>query len=189
MVKKSLTRRPNAGDKFVKLVLFQAAVGAEISPGMLTTRGIIDISAAVKKGYTPQLTMQGIIDDFERLRPVLQKLAGEAAALPLASVRLRPPLPRPGKILACIANYWEHAQREPRPLNMFMKNPDAVVGPGDTIMLPEFTVPWMFMHEAELALVIKGPAKMVKAKNWKRAVFGYTAVSYTHLTLPTNREV
>ena len=45
---------------------------------------------------------------------------------------------------------------------MFMKNPDAVVGPGDTIMLPEYTVPWAFMHEAELALVIKGPAKMVK---------------------------
>ena len=47
---------------------------------------------------------------------------------------------------------------------MFMKNPDAVVGPGDTIVLPEYTVPWIFMHEAELALVIKGPAKMVKAE-------------------------
>ena len=90
-------------------------------------------------------------------------------------VRLRPPLPRPGKILACIANYWEHAQREPRPLNMFMKNPDAVIGPGDTIMLPEYTVPWAFMHEAELALVMKGPAKMVKQKDWKSAVFGYTS--------------
>jgi 2-keto-4-pentenoate hydratase/2-oxohepta-3-ene-1,7-dioic acid hydratase in catechol pathway len=91
-------------------------------------------------------------------------------------VQLRSPLPRPGKILACIANYWEHAQRDARPLNMFMKNPDAVVGPDDTIMLPEFTVPWIFMHEAELALVIKGPAKMVKAKDWRSAVFGYTAM-------------
>jgi 2-keto-4-pentenoate hydratase/2-oxohepta-3-ene-1,7-dioic acid hydratase in catechol pathway len=163
-------------EALVKLVLFQTAPSAEILPGVLTGRGVIDISAAVKKSYTPQLTMQGIIDDFEQLRPALEKLAGEAAALPLDQVRLRPPLPRPGKILACIANYWEHAQREPRPLNMFMKNPDAVVGPGDTIMLPEFTVPWMFMHEAELALVIKGPAKMVKAKDWQRAVFGYTAM-------------
>jgi 2-keto-4-pentenoate hydratase/2-oxohepta-3-ene-1,7-dioic acid hydratase in catechol pathway len=120
--------------------------------------------------------MQGIIDDFDKLRPALEKLAREGTALPLDQLRLRPPLPRPGKILACIANYWEHAQREPRPLNMFMKNPDAVVGPGDTIMLPEFTIPWMFMHEAELALVIKGPAKMVKARNWKDAVFGYTAM-------------
>ncbi len=96
--------------------------------------------------------------------------------MPLAQVQLKPPLPRPGKILACIANYWEHAQREPRPLNMFMKNPDAVIGPGDTIVLPEYTVPWAFMHEAELALVIKGPAKMVKAKDWKSAVFGYTCL-------------
>jgi len=59
---------------------------------------------------------------------------------------------------------------------MFLKNPDAVIGPDDTIMLPEFTVPWMFMHEAELAIVIKGPAKMVKAKDWRSCVFGYTAM-------------
>jgi len=160
----------------VKLVLFQSAAGGDIRPGLLTDRGVVDISAAVPAGYTPQLTMQGIIDGFDRLRPALETLARSGEALPLASVRLRPPLPRPGKILACIANYWEHAQREARPLNMFMKNPDAVVGPGDTIVLPEFTVPWIFMHEAELALVIKGPAKMVKAQDWKSAVFGYTCM-------------
>jgi 2-keto-4-pentenoate hydratase/2-oxohepta-3-ene-1,7-dioic acid hydratase in catechol pathway len=160
----------------VKLVLFRSAAGANIRPGVLTPRGVVDISSAVTASYTPQLTMQGIIDGFDRLRPALEKLAAEAEALPLASLRLCPPLPRPGKILACIANYWEHAQREARPLNMFMKNPDAVVGPGDTITLPEFTVPWIFMHEAELAAVIKGPAKMVKAKDWRSAVFGYTAM-------------
>jgi 2-keto-4-pentenoate hydratase/2-oxohepta-3-ene-1,7-dioic acid hydratase in catechol pathway len=160
----------------VKLVLFQASRDGKILPGVLTERGVVDISPAVKTSYRPQLTMQGIIDDFDRLRPALTKLANEADAAPPDRVHLRPPLPRPGKILACIANYWEHAQREARPLNMFMKNPDAVVGPGDTIVLPEFTVPWIFMHEAELALVIKGPAKMVKAKDWRSAVFGYTAM-------------
>jgi len=160
----------------VKLVLFQSAASGDVRPGLLTNRGVVDISAAVPAGHTPQLTMQGIIDGFDRLRPALEALARNGEALPLASVRLRPPLPRPGKILACIANYWEHAQREARPLNMFMKNPDAVVGPGDTIVLPEFTVPWIFMHEAELALVIKGPAKMVKAHDWKSAVFGYTCM-------------
>jgi 2-keto-4-pentenoate hydratase/2-oxohepta-3-ene-1,7-dioic acid hydratase in catechol pathway len=160
----------------VKLALFKTATNAELTPGLITDRGVVDISGAVKKGYTPQLTMQGIIDEFDRLKPALEKLAAEGKAVPLDSVRLGPPLPRPGKILACIANYWEHAQREARPLNMFMKNPDAVVGPGDTIMLPEYTVPWAFMHEAELALVIKGPAKMVKQKDWKSAVFGYTSM-------------
>jgi 2-keto-4-pentenoate hydratase/2-oxohepta-3-ene-1,7-dioic acid hydratase in catechol pathway len=160
----------------MKLVLFETAANGEPRPGVLTDRGVVDVYAAITPGFTPQHTMQGIIEAFDTLRPSLQELAAAGAALPLSQVRLRPPLPRPGKILACIANYWEHAQREARPLNMFMKNPDAVVGPGDTIMLPEYTVPWMFMHEAELALVIKGPAKMVKAKDWRSAVFGYTCL-------------
>lgn len=160
----------------MKLVLFQGPGSPEILPGLLTERGVVDVSRAVTRGHTPQLTMQGIIDEFDRLRPSLERLAAESEAIPESAVRLRPPLPRPGKILACIANYWEHQQREPRPLNMFMKNPDAVIGPGDTIVLPEFTAPWIFMHEAELALVIKGPAKMVKAQDWKKAVFGYTCL-------------
>jgi 2-keto-4-pentenoate hydratase/2-oxohepta-3-ene-1,7-dioic acid hydratase in catechol pathway len=160
----------------LKLVLFNKSQTAGTTPGVLTERGVVDVSAAVKASYTPQLTMQGIIDDFDRLRPGLERLARDEVAIPLDQVRLRPPLPRPGKILACIANYWEHAQREARPLNMFMKNPDAVVGPGDTIMLPEFTIPWIFMHEAELALVMRGPAKMVKPKDWAGAVFGYTTM-------------
>jgi len=160
----------------MRLVLFQVAGAGEMLPGLMTDRGIVSVAGAVARGHTPQLTMQGIIDDFDRLRPALERLAASGEALPQGAVRLRPPLPRPGKILACIANYWEHAQREPRELNMFMKNPDAVVGPGDTIVLPEFTVPWMFMHEAELALVIKGPAKMVRRQDWRRHVFGYTAM-------------
>ncbi len=32
------------------------------------------------------------------------------------------------------------------------------------------------MHEAELALVIKGPAKKVSQANWRSAVFGYTCL-------------
>lgn len=160
----------------MKLVLFQTESDNEIRPGVLTNRGVVDVFAAVTPGYTPQHTMQGIIDEFDRLRPSLQEIAAASEALPLDAVHLKPPLPRPRKILACIANYWEHEQREPRPLNMFMKNPDAVIGPGDTIMLPEYTVPWMFMHEAELALVMKGPAKMVKQKDWRSAVFGYTTL-------------
>src|SRR6266850_4280256 len=86
--------------------------------------------------------------------PALERLSRDGKALPIADVRLRAPLPRPGKILACIANYWEHGALEARPLNMFLKSADAVIGPGDTIVLPEFTEPWIFMHEAELALVI-----------------------------------
>ena len=160
----------------MKLVLFQTSGRDEPVPGLLTDRGVVDISGLIEASYTPQLTMERLIDSFDRLRPALERQAAEREGIPLGSVRLRAPLPRPGKILCCIANYWEHAQREPRPLNMFLKNPEAVVGPGDTILLPEFTEPWIFMHEAELALVIKGPAKKVSQPNWRSAVFGYTCL-------------
>ena len=160
----------------MRLVLFEAATGGDTVPGLLTERGVVSIADAVGAGHTPQATMQCIIDDFETLRPALERLAREGAARPLGEVRLRPPLPRPGKILACIANYWEHGALEARALNMFLKNPDAVIGPDDTIVLPEFTEPWIFMHEAELALVMKGPAKNVAAGNWRSAVFGYTGM-------------
>lgn len=160
----------------MKLVQYQVGGSGDVLPGLMTDRGVVGIAGAVRKGHTPQETMQNVIDDFDRLRPALEGLAKSAEALAMDRVRLRPPLPRPGKILACIANYWEHAQRAPRDLNMFLKNPEAVVGPGDTIRLPEFTEPWIFMHEAELAIVTKGPSKMVKQADWKNAVFGYTCM-------------
>jgi len=120
--------------------------------------------------------MARIVDAFDALRPELEALLASGERVPLANVRLRAPLPRPSKILACIGNYWEHAQREARPLNMFLKSPDAVIGPGDTVVLPTTTDPWVFQHEAELAIVMKGPAKDVPQAGAFDAVFGYTCM-------------
>src|SRR5712691_11447341 len=150
----------------MKLVLYQVDGADEQLPGLLTERGVVGIGELAEAGWPPQTMVERLIDGFEQLRARLEGLAAEGPARPLESVRLRPPLPRPSKVICCIANYWEHAQREARPLAMFLKNPDAVIGPGDTIELPEFTVPWMFMHEAELGIVIKGPAKGVSQENW-----------------------
>jgi 2-keto-4-pentenoate hydratase/2-oxohepta-3-ene-1,7-dioic acid hydratase in catechol pathway len=161
----------------MKLALFSPVDGGDVRPGAITAAGIVDISAVAPRSATPQRTMEAIIDGFDALRPALERVvASERDARPLDQVRLRAPLPRPGKVMCCIANYWEHAQREARPLNMFLKNPDAVVGPGDIIRLPNFTVPWMFMHEAELAIVLKGPARKVSQDHWRSAVFGYTGM-------------
>jgi len=160
----------------MKLVLFNGPDERVQTPGLLTERGIVDISSVVERCATAQATMVKLIDQFETLRPGLEQLAEAGDAIDPSRVTLRAPLPRPGKILACIGNYWEHAQRESKPLNMFMKNPDAVVGPGDTICLPNHTEPSSFMHEAELAVVIKGPAKEIPRERWREAVFGYTCL-------------
>src|SRR5688572_14362690 len=87
----------------MKLVLFETGATHDAVPGLLTDRGVVSIADAVRQGHTPQLTMQGIIDDFETLRPALERLGREGLAAPVDRVRLRAPLPRPGKILACIA--------------------------------------------------------------------------------------
>jgi 2-keto-4-pentenoate hydratase/2-oxohepta-3-ene-1,7-dioic acid hydratase in catechol pathway len=158
--------------------MFQTSAKKPVEPGLITDRGVVSIAAATKRvaGHSPTEWMIGIIDNFTKLKPALTKLAKSGKAVPLNKVRLRAPLMRPGKILACIGNYWEHQEREPREPNMFLKNPDCVIGPGDTITLPKFTEPVVFHHEAELAIVFKGPAKSVPQKNWRKAVFGYTGM-------------
>jgi len=136
----------------------------------------VDLDDVAPAAESPQRRIEAIIDGFEHLRDAFARRLDEQDGVPLDGVRLLPPIPRPSKVLCCIANYWEHAQREPRPLNMFMKNPDAVIGDGGTVRLPNFTVPWMFMHEAELAIVLRGPARGVAESDWHSAVFGYTCM-------------
>ena len=59
----------------MKLVLFQVGGTGEVLPGLLTDRGVVSIADIVKKSYTPQLTMNGIIDDFDKLKPALERAA------------------------------------------------------------------------------------------------------------------
>jgi len=165
----------------MKLVLYERlgeGATAGVQPGMLLGDAVVNVGEAVAhlRSGSPQQLLAQIIEQFEVLRPNLERMAQTTARLPLSAVRLRAPLPRPGKILCCIGNYWEHMQREPRPLNMFLKNPDAVIGPGDTVVLPEFEEPYVFQHEAELAIVIKGPSKKVKQADYMKAIFGYTCI-------------
>jgi 2-keto-4-pentenoate hydratase/2-oxohepta-3-ene-1,7-dioic acid hydratase in catechol pathway len=161
----------------VKLVLFEEQSGP-VRPGVLTDSGVVDVSGVVGElgPAGSQALMAGIIDNFESLRAGLDAAAAAGPALATSRLRLRAPLPRPSKILCCIGNYWEHAQREPRQLNMFLKSPDAVIGPGDTVVLPRNTDPYVFQHEAELAIVFRGPAKDVNEANYLDAVFGYTCM-------------
>ena len=71
------------GGNFLKLVLFQTSPDGDVLPGLLTDRGVADITAAVPRNYTPQLVMQGIIDDFDKWRPALEKRRGKALRCPL----------------------------------------------------------------------------------------------------------
>lgn len=146
-------------------------------PCLLKDSGVVDISRIVRpfQGGAPQLLLENIIVNFAFLRPKLEAALERGKAVPLDQVRLRAPVPRPGKILCGLANYKEGvAHPRQRPLVMFFKSPDAVCGPGDTIVLPPFQAR-IFHHEAELAVVIGKEARNVSAAKAMEHVFGYTA--------------
>jgi 2-keto-4-pentenoate hydratase/2-oxohepta-3-ene-1,7-dioic acid hydratase in catechol pathway len=62
---------------------------------------------------------------------------------------------------------------EPAPINAFMKSPSAVIGDGDTMVLPDMAAS-VFEGEAEIAVVIGKRASHVKAADAMKYVFGYT---------------
>ena len=70
-------------------------------------------------------------------------------------------------------NYMEDGTlSEPAPINAFQKSPSAIIGPGDTMLLPDVPAT-IFEGEAELAVVIGKHASNVKAADAMDYVFGY----------------
>ena len=146
-------------------------------PSVFTDRGAVDVSDVVSglPAGTPQLLLESIIQNFGDLRGALEAAAESGAATPLDQVRLRPPVPRPGKILMGQGNYLENVENPVRrPMSMFFKSPDAVIGPGDTVKLPPFQAR-IFHHEAELAFVIGSEASNVSEDEAMGHIFGFLA--------------
>lgn len=109
-------------------------------------------------------------------------LVGELAGrprIPLAGIRLAPPLPRPSKIVAAPVNYRDHQAEMAAPhtvadLGLFLKAPSSVVGHGGTVTLPYSDV--RTDQEAELAVVIGREARDVPAARALEHVAGYTCL-------------
>ena len=143
--------------------------------GVLRGDDVIDVSAAVSDiPHTgPHDLISGLIARFDDYRGALEKLAEDGEGVPVASVRIRPPLPKPGKIDCMAVNYMEDGTlSEPAPINAFHKAPEAVIGCGDTMVLPDVPAT-IFEGEAELGLVIGKTASNVSQANAYDHIFGY----------------
>ena len=143
--------------------------------GVLRGDDVIDVSAAVSDipHIGPHDLISGLIARFDDYRGALEKLAEDGEGVPVASVRIRPPLPKPGKIDCMAVNYMEDGTlSEPAPINAFHKAPEAVIGCGDTMVLPDVPAT-IFEGEAELGLVIGKTASNVSQANAYDHIFGY----------------
>ncbi|MBN8874081.1 MAG: fumarylacetoacetate hydrolase family protein [Rhodospirillales bacterium] len=142
--------------------------------GVVSGDRIVDVSALVRDvPHTgPGDLISNLIERFAEYRPRLEG-AASGSGIPLSQVRLRPPLPKPGNIVCMAVNYMENGTLEkPAPINAFHKAPTAIIGPGDTMVLPDVPAT-IFEGEAEMALVIGRRASHVPAAQAMDYVFGY----------------
>lgn len=104
---------------------------------------------------------------------------GNAESVPLDGVRLLAPVLKPGKILCVGLNYRDHAIEShmaiPEVPTIFLKLPNAVIGPDAEIVLP-----WNSKqpdYEAELAAVIGRGGRNIRAEDWEQHVLGFTILN------------
>ena len=162
----------------------------EFLPCIVKENGVVDISDAVSQYEisSPQHYMERIITNFDSLRGKLADLEKTGTVIPMDSVKLCPPLPRPGKILCGNGNYMEGVQITPtRPLKSFFKSPEAIIGPGATVVLPTF-LPVIFNHEAELGVVIGKEGHNLSESEALSIVFGYTTAVDVSARAPEDTE-
>jgi 2-keto-4-pentenoate hydratase/2-oxohepta-3-ene-1,7-dioic acid hydratase in catechol pathway len=151
----------------VKIVLYD-----DYKVGLLKDGNVVDVSAVVPRGGTPQLTIEGLITNFQSLKGGLQRALDQGEGIPLSSVQLRAPMPRPGKIVCMGGNFGEFVGRK-GVMWGFLKSPEAVLDPGGTVVLSKEDAN-IFHHEAELVAVIGRSATGVSKDGALGHIFGYT---------------
>lgn len=143
--------------------------------GVVKGANVVDVSDVVSDvpHIGPHDLISGVIERFDRYRGKIEAAVASRPGVPLANVRLRPPLPRPVNIDCMAVNYMEEGGRsEPAPINGFHKSPNTIIGPGDSMVLPDVPAT-VFEGEAELALVIGKRATRVSEASAMDYVFGY----------------
>jgi 2-keto-4-pentenoate hydratase/2-oxohepta-3-ene-1,7-dioic acid hydratase in catechol pathway len=166
----------------MKLITYKK--DTSIRPGLLTDKGIIDITSNWPGSDPPQSVKQILtLGDpcLEKLKQLEQNTEDFLAA---DSVKLLAPIPSPGKLLALAGNYSEHiiecglklgltdsprSNTVPRP---FMMPATAAAGPNDEIPWPPYSE--QVDHEIELGIVIGKKAKSVSIEQATDYIAGYT---------------
>ena len=143
--------------------------------GVVKGDNIVDVSAVVADiPHTgPGDLMSGLIARWDAYKGKLEAAVAAGAGVALSGVRIRPPVPKPGNIVCMAVNYMENGTLPKKPqINAFHKAATAVIGPNDTMVLPDEPAT-IFEGEAEMALVIGKRASNVPAAQAMSYIFGY----------------
>jgi 2-keto-4-pentenoate hydratase/2-oxohepta-3-ene-1,7-dioic acid hydratase in catechol pathway len=109
--------------------------------------------------------------------------AGKDLFLPLETVKLLAPIPKPLKNILCVGkNYAEHAIEMgskddiPEHIMVFTKAPTSVSGPGENVLSHE-GVTEQLDYEGELAVIIGKAGRGIREEDALSHVFGYTIIN------------
>lgn len=101
--------------------------------------------------------------------------AAPAAVLERAAVKLKAPIPHPGKIICLGLNYRDHAAESNQPVPtypvVFAKFANVVIGPGEAIVIPKLTQE--VDYEAEFGVVIGKRGRAIAEADALSYVAGY----------------
>lgn len=149
------------------------------------------------------LKKAGILRERYTMVEVIEALISEQAAMqiardahstgtpvPLAGVKLLPPVTNPPSIWAAAANYRAHQTemnartgtnyerkqltKDELMAEFFLKPSSSLIGPGGTVILPKIAN--HIDHECELCAVIGKPARYASEAQALEHVFGYTTL-------------
>ncbi len=153
----------------MKLVLYN-----DYQLGVIQNDRVADAMAAVAgiSFRRPMDLMDEVITNWDTMRPKIEAAIAGQTGIALDRVRLRAPVPKPAKLICAAVNYLEFGQRQPAILDAFLKSPTAIIGNGDTCVLPPAPAS-IFHHEPELAFVIGKTATKVSQEDALDYVFGY----------------
>jgi len=163
----------------MQLVTFQAPDAPHPEVGVSVGDGLVSLHRGSPALLAPHEGMIELITRWAALRDAVHARAHQSPDLRMAAVRLRAPVPRPGKTLAIGLNYLEHVQERivgesrtvPEHQVWFPKLSTAINGPFDDIVLPR--VSDQTDYEAELVAVIGQRCRHVPVERAHEVVFGY----------------
>lgn len=158
----------------MKLVTF--ANGGTDHVGAIAGDTIVDLTAAGVA--TSMLDM--IEGGAAKLDKARRAIDANGRTVPLATAKLKTPVPRPGKVLCSGINYRSHAEENPNAVmpkypHFFAKVSTAIAGPDDEIEAPEATK--TMDYEVEFAAVIGRRLTRPSEAEVMPAIFGYTLLN------------
>ena len=147
------------------------AWGVQVGEGVVGSEGL---------GADVPAQLQSLLADGDNWPRLVRELparaaAAAAAAAPLASLKLLPCVPQPGKIICLGLNYVDHAKEGGNRVGdypaMFLRCATSLLAHGAPLQVSRLSSKLDF--EAELAVVIGRRARFVDEADALDAVFGY----------------